>query len=347
MLHFILPELIEIIDDECKEGLHHISEHTDILTDAPLDDPIDSGKKPPAEKIYTDGCGFMNGAALKIIKDTLGLDVLPCAVQGRIFGSKGIWILHPDHQRMHGDLPRIWIRESQQKIRLALEMDPGELETVHLAHFIFDLVAVPRLGTNPHLNRHTIVNLRHNGVPVSAFAELMKAGVEAAIEPLLQFEGLYAMPMLWYNVNKAESVFRQRLLQYAAGAQRVLGLASRNDVNGLKDDDEDDPADEATQFATAHSVVLPPSKYFPGGKPVSVAERFLRLIGAGFGPEEEFTYEEHRKLRDRLVKAMFEKLRLPLCASAEAFMIPGTSKGFIRVMPSSDSFRPYRQAARD
>ena len=75
--------------------------------DAPVEDP----RKIPAEKIYTDGCGFMNGVALKTIKDTLGLNQVPCAVQGRIFGSKGVWMLHPDHTDFDsGDCPRIWIR---------------------------------------------------------------------------------------------------------------------------------------------------------------------------------------------------------------------------------------------
>ncbi|EKM61658.1 uncharacterized protein PHACADRAFT_135496 [Phanerochaete carnosa HHB-10118-sp] len=303
VLHFFLPELIEIIDDQY----------------APLDDPA---RKVPPEKIYTDGCGFMNGAALKVIKDTLGLDALPCAVQGRVFGSKGVWVLHPEHADVYGDeLPRIWIRRSQQKVQLAMDMDPGELEALHPVHFIFDLVAVPRVSTSPHLNRHTIANLHHNGVPVSAFAELMRTDVDKMIVPLMQIKGPFAMPLLWRNVDNNEGVTRQRILQLALGAQRVLGLASRNEVPEDDEDVEDD-TDEVTSSDAVNPLVLSGSRYLPGGKPISVAERFMRLIGAGFTPEEEYTHDEYQKVRDRVLKAFFDNLRLPLRASAEAFIVP-------------------------
>ncbi|GJE89654.1 RNA dependent RNA polymerase-domain-containing protein [Phanerochaete sordida] len=301
VLQFHHPDLVKVIDDEYAPGL------------------LDPSKVPP-EKIYTDGCGYMNGAALKAIKDNLKLDTFPCAVQGRVFGSKGMWMLHPDakHSSLHSDdLPRIWIRRSQQKVQLVADMDPRELEALPHVHFIFDLVAVPRLGTSPHLNRHTIVNLHHNGVPTVAFAERMRAGVEQTLRPLLCAHRPEEMPLLWRSVDVVEGVTRQRRLQFALGAGRVLGLASRSEVpsgDGDGDEEENEPALE--------TAVLPLSKYSPGGKPVSIAERFMRLIGAGFTLAEEYTFDQHGKVREHVLKAMFDNLRLPLRASAEAFIVP-------------------------
>jgi hypothetical protein len=52
--------------------------------------------KPPAEKIMTDGCGYISGAALTTIMRVMKYSSRPTAVQGRIAGAKGMWVLHPD-----------------------------------------------------------------------------------------------------------------------------------------------------------------------------------------------------------------------------------------------------------
>lgn len=154
----------------------------------------------PAEKIYTDGCGYMNASALKTIQNTLNLSSMPIAVQGRIFGSKGLWTLspEPEEQSLAADapVPQIWIRKSQQKIHLTVDHDDRELQGVHLAHFIFDLVAISRVSTNVHLSKHTIVNLNHNGVPVEVLGDLLDTAVQREMAPLCQIEGSYVMPKL-------------------------------------------------------------------------------------------------------------------------------------------------------
>ncbi|TFY58923.1 hypothetical protein EVG20_g7977, partial [Dentipellis fragilis] len=97
-------------------------------TNAPHD-----GGKTPTEKVMTDGCGFMNGAALIHIAQHLQLPTRPTAVQGRIAGAKGVWLLHPT-DRLSTEPPRIWIRDSQNKIKLPA------LDALDRAHLIFDLV---------------------------------------------------------------------------------------------------------------------------------------------------------------------------------------------------------------
>ena len=88
---------------------------------SPTADAPHDGSKIPAEKIYTDGCGFINRAALVTIARNMGYAEPPTAVQGRIFGSKGLWILHPhDHHVIKGHPPMIWIRSSQQKVQLSI-----------------------------------------------------------------------------------------------------------------------------------------------------------------------------------------------------------------------------------
>jgi RNA-dependent RNA polymerase len=44
----------------------------------------------------TDGCGYISGAALTTIMRVMKYSSRPTAVQGRIAGAKGMWVLHPD-----------------------------------------------------------------------------------------------------------------------------------------------------------------------------------------------------------------------------------------------------------
>ena len=106
-------------------------------------------KKVSTEQILTDGCGFMNWAALAAIARLFQYTHFPTAVQGRIAGSKGLWILHP-HDRSPDAIPMIWIRPSQTKIKH---------ERLAPAHLIFELVAPPRVSAPSRLSRHTLMVL--------------------------------------------------------------------------------------------------------------------------------------------------------------------------------------------
>ncbi|VDC03249.1 unnamed protein product, partial [Peniophora sp. CBMAI 1063] len=86
-----------------------------------IEDVVPDGVKPGSnvaiEQKMTDGIGFTNGTALSAIARRIHLANRPGAVQGRIVGSKGLWLLHPTDRSLD-EPPRIWIRRSQQKIIL-------------------------------------------------------------------------------------------------------------------------------------------------------------------------------------------------------------------------------------
>ena len=64
----------------------------------------------------TDGCGFINRTALTLIARRFTLPHgMPTAVQGRVAGAKGMFMLHPYDRHPE---PRVWIRDSQNKIKL-------------------------------------------------------------------------------------------------------------------------------------------------------------------------------------------------------------------------------------
>lgn len=255
----------------------------------------------------------MNSAALKQIKQIMNLEETPTAVQGRIFGSKGMWALHPTDEL---EVPRIWIRKSQQKIKLSESMEWEELDKLNRAHFIFNLVSTSRISMPSHLSKHTIINLHHNGVPPEVFRKLVKASIDQELAPLMHLEGPHAMELLRHGVDKAANVSLQRIQHYAAVAQRAYGLASRWDDENAGD--VDGAEDDASALPTSSS-----SRYFAGGKPGSAGEFAVRALDAGFTLEESAVFSEVKQVQKDVVNTICTKLRLLMPCSGEAPMICG------------------------
>ena len=276
--------------------------------------------------ILTDGCGFMNGAALTLIARHLGLPGRPTAVQGRVAGSKGLWMLHPEH-RSATDLPRIWIRHSQRKVRLP---SLGK----HSAHVIFDLVAQSNNITVPsRLNRQLTINLAENGVSAQVFEELLRDGLMEIYTSLTQWDGAGAMPLLWSNVNNLGGVSRSRLQKVARGLARAIGLAKRFDMDreDAEDDDDDDDDDDSEAEAEVRSL----------------HQTVLDLIQAGFKPQNSpLLYEKMRKVLELAMDRFLKKYHIEVPQSAEAFIVPGVFRVFVypKFSTSCDFHRPSRSS---
>ena len=268
--------------------------------------------------ILTDGCGFMNGAALTLIARHLGLASRPTAVQGRVAGSKGLWILHPEH-RSATDLPRIWIRASQRKVQLP----PMGKDS---AHVIFDLVAQSNSITFPsRLNKQLLINLSENGVGAQVFEELLREGLTKIFTSLTQWDDIGAMPLLWSNVNNLGGVTRSRLQKVARGLARAIGLAKRFDMD--REDAEDDDDDDDSEMD-------------PGSK--SLHQTVLDLIQAGFSPKSSpLLYEKMRWVLKQAMEHFLEKYHIEVPQSAEGFIVPGVCR--VSVHPKASTLSEISQ----
>jgi RNA-dependent RNA polymerase len=248
----------------------------------------------------------MNGAALTLIARHLGLTGCPTAVQGRVAGSKGLWILHPEH-RSATEPPRIWIRRSQMKVQLPFLGKDS-------AHVIFDLVAQSNNITVPsRLNKQLTINLAENGVDAQVFEELLRDGLTDIYDSLTQWDGPGAMPLLWSNVNNLGGVSRTRLQKVARGLARVIGLAKRFDMDREDAEDEDDEDDEEVEaeVRTLHQTVLD-------------------LVQAGFSPQKSpFLHEKMRTVLELAMKKFLKKYHIEVPQSAEAFIVPGVFRAFV------------------
>lgn len=141
---------------------------------------------------------------------------LPTAVQGRIMNAKGLWVLHPEDDNPE---PRIWVRDSQNKINLP-----------HLdkAHRIFDLLCASRPSSSISLSRQSIINLWSNGIPNEPLIELLEHGLKEEVQPLMDWHRPNAMVHLWHAINHSGHVSGARSQRLAAGFGRVLGLQAND-----------------------------------------------------------------------------------------------------------------------
>lgn len=117
----------------------------------------------------TDGCGIISPSAMKQIMGCQATDELPCAIQGRIAGAKGIWIIAPDLDFTSGNY--IQIRKSQDKFKTGLPQDDLGLDPLH---YTFDLVKNSVCIYPSNLNTQFIQTLAAGGVPTDVFVEILK-----------------------------------------------------------------------------------------------------------------------------------------------------------------------------
>ncbi|KAF9535602.1 RNA dependent RNA polymerase-domain-containing protein [Crepidotus variabilis] len=262
-------------------------------------------KDAPADKLMTDGCGFINHAGLVKIVKALKYSSLPAGVQGRIDGSKGFFILHPTDK---SDAPKIWIRDSQHKI---------QNRGFDRAHRIFDLLCASQSMPPTALTSQMIINLFSNGIPAEMLADLMEKGLENEVAQLLEWDKPHAMVFLYDAVSKCGGVSGSRAQRVVYSLNRVLGFTGRDwrDDDGATDEDGDslkEDDDEASTMRNKYSKM-----------PFILHEVALELIQAGFHPRE------NKLLQDKIlymvkstIKASVEKFRIPLAESVGAFIVP-------------------------
>ncbi|KAJ7292563.1 RNA dependent RNA polymerase-domain-containing protein [Mycena rebaudengoi] len=291
-------------------------------------DGMSKEQNPPTETIMTDGCGFLNRAAAQKICERLKYDRPPVAYQGRIAGSKGVWIIDPDDDSSD---PRIWIRDSQKKINL---------HSLSRAHRIFDLLAVSRPSSSVSLSKQPIMILAHNGVPFQCFSTLQEQGLKDLITPLMQWHGENATAQLWDAINQVGNVTRCRLQRLAAGASRALGFEKRRfDATDPREDEDLDADFEELAQSSRNAL---------NGAPLSVNESALDLLQAGFDPLKlPLLSSKISYVIKNTMESFLSKYKIPLVTSLDAYIIPDPSgqlkEGEVFFKSSTDPDGPLQE----
>ena len=121
-------------------------------------------------------------------------------------------MLHPSDAENESDIPKVWIRPSQSKIKYN-KLDPAQL--------IIDVLRKSYMKNPTRLSAEVIINLAENGVPHKNFAELFRDGLEEHIAGLTKWDGPNAMLDLYCQVARVGGVVSARLAREAGGEARV------------------------------------------------------------------------------------------------------------------------------
>ncbi|CAO3643231.1 unnamed protein product [Cunninghamella blakesleeana] len=271
------------------------------------------------ETCMTDGCGLISASAIKKIIGAQQNDILPCAVQGRIGGAKGVWIVPPNFNEKDGDW--ISIRESQNKFKTGL---PGlDLETDPL-HFTFDLVKITKCTYPSHLNTQFIQCLSSGGVPIKVFIELLKEQVESMTQTLTDNQNVRILRD-WLVKSSGLMLLRSEIDEHS-----VLGYKRHADaIDDIDDDNEsNDIHDNESTSADVINAGMPKSqstrirfnKY--SGHPTNIYEIIIRLIDAGFDLTNAFLAEKITHIFRHSLKSISVKYRLEVQQSCTLMCIP-------------------------
>ncbi|KAL0069589.1 hypothetical protein AAF712_003247 [Marasmius tenuissimus] len=179
----------------------------------------------------TDGCGYANISFFKAVQDRYSLPDVPCAVQVRIFGAKGMLSL--DSEARDDGEPRVWLRKSQKKVHFS------DREDIDPSHRTVDILRLSRVTTPARLSSEVIINLSHNKVPTAVFREVLETNLSATLEPLMTWGKSEPADMmrLLQVVDKLGNVSSTRRSRQCMTELRLRGYErdsrSQNDANEL------------------------------------------------------------------------------------------------------------------
>lgn len=256
----------------------------------------------------TDGAGSINRYCLRELRHRYDWEEKPTAIQVRLFGAKGLLVENTDTT----ESPSVILTPSQMKIQYPTHLDPDP------AHLIIDLLRSSHSKAPCRLSVETIINLAENGVPKSAFLELLRQGLIELVEPLLDWESPMAMRKLWCNVRKLGGIMAARRAREDAGLARVKGY-SEWEAEEVEADDEDG-------FKQLDSVKQGSSAWWNdeiSGCPSSLEETVMYLIDAGFTPQTcPVLRSKLEKIVKSSVKNYIKAYRIDVPMSASAFLVP-------------------------
>ncbi|KAF7349229.1 Dimethylaniline monooxygenase [Mycena sanguinolenta] len=269
----------------------------------------------PANSNMTDGCGISNLAFNLKLRFDFNLQTMPCAVQVRHGGRKGMLVLWPDST--HEDTPKICFRNSSQ-----VKINYSEEAKAHPANSTVDILRFSRTTCPARLSPEVIINLEHNGVPAEVFVRMQEAYIAHAVDDLLYWakepgrDTPEVMLRLWRALEKSEDVYIARRVREAVGEARFRGFGEKFNDSTVEDEEED--VDTAIN---ERSTAWWPD--YISGCPSSLAETCMTLVDSGFTPQSlPVLREKLKQIVLKKIKYRSTHFRYEVPQSASAFVVP-------------------------
>ncbi|KAI8080103.1 RNA dependent RNA polymerase-domain-containing protein [Gilbertella persicaria] len=313
-----------------------------------IDDLHASGDLNDEASCMTDGCGIISCSAMKQIMGCQATDELPCAIQGRIAGAKGIWILAPDMDFSTGNY--IQIRKSQNKFKTGLLQEDFSFDP---HHYTFDLVKNSIMVYPSSLNTQFIQCLSAGGVPTEVFVEILKEYVHRLATIVTEN---HSLKILRDWVAKAGNVMLNRWEAEESTEKGLWRDLAMDDIEG--GDDENDSGfftmdsidneeihyeDQALLNNTAAAeydlhtsrtehlwAVTPPSlkannyakinRY--SGFPAGLHESVVRLLDAGFDLSNAYVATRVTMVFRQIMQAITVKYKIEVPQSCTVTCVP-------------------------
>lgn len=151
----------------------------------------------------------------------------------------------------------------------------------------------------------------------------MKDGMKELYDSLAQWDGDHAMQRLWLNVARVGGIMSKRRARELGGESRAKGVLDCDQDDDNDDDDCDDA--EATKFDPAvHQRSLAWWTDETSGCPSGNEEAAMRLLDAGFRPNElPVLADKLKKTLKKTLSGYIERYKIIVPQSCEAFIIPG------------------------
>ncbi|KAI8092751.1 RNA dependent RNA polymerase-domain-containing protein [Halteromyces radiatus] len=288
-----------------------------------IDDIYADNKIKDDETCMTDGCGLISPSAMRKIMGSQQHDILPCAVQGRIAGAKGIWIVPPNLDMNSGDW--IEIRASQNKFKTGL---PGvDLKTDPL-HFTFDLVKNAFCVYPSYLNTQFIQCLSAGGVPSSVFVDILQEHISNLTNILTNNRNLRLLRD--WVVRTGGLMYIRRELDgsgYGLWQRQKQSTVLEDDLDGDDNNDVDTTAppspsssSSSSTFTSTPSSALKFNRY--SGLPSNIYEIIVRLLDAGFDLTNAFLANKVTTILRALMQNMATKYRVEVQQSCTLMCVP-------------------------
>lgn len=134
--------------------------------------------KSPINMVMDDGCSVISPALMGMVRQKLGADLTPTAVQARIGGAKGVWMVDPDGDWDSNEL-YIKITDSQLKYK-------GFDNDEDWARLTLDVLDSSHDPMPSRVNTQLIPILVNRGVPFSVMKEVLEEHLEGDLKELFQ-----------------------------------------------------------------------------------------------------------------------------------------------------------------
>lgn len=291
----------------------------------------------------TDGCGIISPAAMKSIMGCQATDQLPCAIQGRIAGAKGIWIIDPKLDFTAGNY--IQIRASQAKFKTGLPQDNLLIDPLH---YTFDHVKNSVCVYPSNLNTQFIQSLAAGGVPTSVFVEILKEYTHRLASVITENQNVKilrdwvaargnVMNARWEGESHTEKGLWHDLLLNGED-ENDSGFFSMFDED---DDGEDTNSDEVLCGGNSGELDCKISTQFPrlqqdtvtktnaynkinrySGLPAGLHESIIRMLDSGFDLSNAYVATRVTQVFRQAMKSITTKYKIEVPQSCTVTCVP-------------------------